>query len=193
MRHNLSEILEVIKDRRSIKPEQFSNRKVHQEIIEDMLNAAKWAPTHAKTQPWRFTVFMEEGLKRLSDFQSTLYKDTAKEFSEKKYLKLKERPLLCSAVIALGMKRQDIEKIPEIEEVAAVACAVQNMCLVSTAYGIGSYWGSGGVTYMDETKTFLNLSEKDKVMGFLYVGYPDIEWPKGQRRPLEYYTEWINH
>ncbi len=158
-----------------------------------MLNAAKWAPTHGMTQPWRFKVFTDEGLERLSTFQSELYKKTTDNFLEKKYEKLKERPLISSAVIALCMKRQDTEKIPEMEEIAAVACAVQNMCLVSTAYGIASYWGSGGVTYHEETKAFLNMEESDQVMGFLYVGYPDVDWPKGQRRPIEYYTEWINH
>ena len=192
MRHNLSDILNVIKDRRSIYPEQFSNRKVHEEVLVDMLDAARWAPTHGMTQPWRFKVFMDEGLQKLSDFQSETYKTLAGDsFMESKYNKLKERPLVSSAVIAICMERQASERIPEIEEVEAVACAVQNMYLVASAYGLGVYWSSGGVTYKDETREFLGLGEKDKVLGFFYVGYPEIEWPKGQRRPIEYYTEWI--
>ena len=65
MKYNLSEITEVIKNRRTIYPEMYSTRKVHKEIIEDLLNNAIWAPTHGLTQPWRFTVFMEDSLKRL--------------------------------------------------------------------------------------------------------------------------------
>ena len=67
MRHNLSEINEVIKDRRTIYPETYSDRKVHKEQIELLLNNALWAPTHGMTQPWRFKVFMDAPKKELKD------------------------------------------------------------------------------------------------------------------------------
>ncbi len=193
MRHNLSEITAVIQDRRTIFPEQFSTRKVHRELIEKLLNNAIWAPNHGMTQPWRFKVFSGEGLKKLAEFQATHYREITPEekFDEGKYRKLLERPLKASAIIAICMKRQETEKIPEIEEVEAVACAVQNMYLTAAAYGLGAYWGSGGVTYTPGMKTFLGLQEKDRCLGFFYLGYPDVEWPKGQRRPIEYVTEWI--
>ena len=76
MKYNLSEITELIKNRRTIYPEQFSSRKVHREQIEAMLNNAIWAPTHGNTQPWRFTVFTEESRQQLADFQAQLYLDT---------------------------------------------------------------------------------------------------------------------
>jgi nitroreductase len=75
MRYNLSEIKAVIEDRRSIRPEFFSSRKVHKEIIIEFLDAAKWAPTHRYTQPWNFKVFMGDGITKLSKFQSSLYKE----------------------------------------------------------------------------------------------------------------------
>ncbi len=194
MKYNVSEILDVINNRRNIKPEDFTERKVHKEIVINMLNAAKWAPTHGITQPWRFNVFMNDGIKKFAHFQAETYqKITPIElFKQPMYDKLASRPLLASVIISIGMKRQETEKIPEIEEIAAVACAVQNMSLVATAYGLGVYWGSGGITYTEEMKEFLGLSSKDKCMGFLYIGYPNIEWPLGQRKPLEYFTEWID-
>ena len=63
MKYNLSEITAVIQDRRSIAPEDYSDRKVHREIIEDVLNNAKWAPTHGMVQPWRFKIFLNESVK----------------------------------------------------------------------------------------------------------------------------------
>jgi len=72
-----------------------------------------------------------------------------------------------------------------------VACAVQNMYLTATACGLGAYWSTGGMTYSPEMKLFLGLGENDKCIGFFYVGYPAIEWPKSQRRPVEYFTEWF--
>ena len=194
MKYNLSEINEVIRNRRSIKPENFSTRKVHREIIEVLLENARWAPTHALTQPWQFKVFTEAGLQKLANFQSNTYKQITPtdKFNTAKFEKLNSRPLKSSAIIAIGMQRQKTEKIPEIEEIAAVACAVQNMQLTACAYGISAYWTSGGLTYQDEMKEFLGLQKKDKCMGFLYLGYPTIEWPKSQRKPYEYFTQWIN-
>jgi nitroreductase len=193
MKYNLSEITEVIKNRRSIYPEQYADRKVQREMVEKILNNAIWAPTHGMTQPWRFKVFMEDGLKKLGDNLAELYKQTTAEekFQESKYNKFRERPVMSSVVIAICMERQESGKIPEIEEIEAVACAVQNMYLTCTAYGLGSYWSSGGATYTNEMKKFLGLAEKDRCLGFFYIGYPAVEWPKSSRKPIEYVTEWF--
>ena len=192
MKYSLSEVTEVIKNRRTIYPEFFSSRKVHKEIVETLLNNAIWAPTHGMTQPWRFNVFMGKGLERLSNFQSSLYKEkfTGEKFNGKKFDKLKNWPLKTSVVIAICMTPDPKGKIKEIEEIEATACAVQNIMLSATAYGIGSYWSSGGVTYLDETKTFLELNGTDLCLGFLYLGYPEGDWPKSQRKPIEYLTKW---
>jgi len=193
MRYNLSEITAVIKDRRTIYPEQFSDRKIHKEIIDQILNNAIWAPNHGMTQPWRFKVFLGLGINKLAEFQANHYLlNTSKEnFDPEKHQKFLKRPLLAQAVIAICLNRQDSGKIRFIEEVEAVACSVQNMYLTCTAYGIGAYWGSGGATYSDEMKFFLGLDSKDSCLGFLYLGYPNGEWPKSHRKPIEYVTEWI--
>jgi nitroreductase len=193
MKYNLSEITEVIQNRRTIYPEAYSTRKVQREMIEKILNNAIWAPTHGMTQPWRFKVFMEEGLKKFADFNADVYKQTTPQdkFNELKYHKFRERPLLSSAVIAVCMKRQESGKIAEIEEVEAVACAVQNMHLTATAYGLGAYWSTGGATYSEEMKSFLKLGDQDRCLGFFYIGYPSGEWPASHRKPIEYVTEWV--
>jgi nitroreductase len=194
MRYNLSEINELIRNRRTIFPEQFSERKVHREQIEVMLNNAQWAPNHGNTQPWRFHVFIEEGLSTLSQFLGATYLKLTPEDQQNdaKLGKLIRRPLLASAVIAVSMKRQAEEKIMEIEEIEAVACAIQNIHLTCTAYGIGGFWSTPKLIYSSEMNEFLNLGEKDKCLGLFYVGYPSIEWPTiTHRKPIEYNTKWI--
>ena len=195
MRYNLSEINELIRNRRTIFPEQFSERKVHKEQIEVMLNNAQWAPTHGNTQPWRFHVFTEDGLSTLSQFLGAAYLKLTPEEQQNdaKLGKLIRRPLLASAVIAVSMKRQAEEKIMEIEEIEAVACAIQNIHLTCTAYGIGGFWSTPKLIYTKEINEFLNLEEKDKCLGLFYIGYPAIEWPaNSHRKPIEYNTKWIN-
>ena len=192
MRFNLSEINELIRERRTIYPEQFSTRKVHREQVETILTNAQWAPTHGNTQPWRFKVFMEGGLGSLSDFLAKTYLElTPKELqNDMKLSKLLNRPLKSSVVIAICMERQEEEKILEIEEIEAVACAIQNMHLTATAYGLGGFWSTPKLIYSTQMNEFLGLKAKDKCLGLFYLGYASIEWPKSHRKPLEYTTEW---
>jgi len=194
MRYNLSEITEIIRNRRTIYPEQFSDRKVHKEQIELILQNAQWAPTHGNTQPWRFHVFMDQSKERLSQFLGTTYLAlTPKELqNDAKLAKLMRRPILSSAVIAVSMARQKEKKIPEIEEVEAVACAIQNMHLTCTAYDIGLFWSTPKLIYSKEMNDFLGLTEEDKCLGLIYLGYPNIEWPESHRIPLEYHTQWLH-
>jgi len=162
MRFNLSEINELIRSRRTIYPEQFSDRKVHKEQIELLLNNAQWAPTHGNTQPWRFQVFMEEGRKKLSTFLGQTYLELTPEdqHNDAKLVKMLRRPLLSSAVIAVCMKRQE--------------------------------WSTPKLIYSEAMNQFLGLDVKDKCLGLFYIGYPGIEWPDNQhRRPLEYNCTWI--
>jgi nitroreductase len=194
MKYNLSEINDLMRMRRTIYPEQFSPRKVHKEQIELLLNNAQWAPTHGTTQPWRFKVYTETALERLSDFLGQTYLEiTPKEQqNELKLAKLISRPLKSSVVIAICMARQKEERIPEMEEIEAVACAIQNLHLSCTAYGLGGFWSTPKLIYTSQMNEFLALGEKDKCLGLFYIGYPSIDWPSAHRKPLEYNTEWIN-
>ena len=64
------------------------------------------------------------------------------------------------------MKRNEKNILPEIEEIAAVARAGQNMFLTVTTYGLGSYWTTEAITYFKEVKTHFDLGEEDKLLGF---------------------------
>lgn len=190
---NTNDINRLIQSRRSVYTNLFSGERVDDAIVAQMLENANWAPTHALTEPWRFRVFTQGGLQELANFQSQLYRQkssTEGSFSETTFQKLQEKPLQCSHIISIGMERCANERIPEIEEVEAVACAVQNMYLTATAYGVGCYWGSGGVTYYPEAKEFFGLGLKDRLLGFLYIGIPK-KWPEGKRNPIESKVEWV--
>jgi len=175
MNYNADQVNHLIRNRRSIFPKMYTDEQVPKAVIEKMLENANWAPTHKFTEPWRFTVFYGEGVKTLAAFQSHLYQERTSKlgtFESDKYTKLKEKPLLSSCIIAIGMKRDPEKRIPEIEEISSVSCAVQNMYLTATAYGVGCYWSTGGPTYWEEAKPFFNLGPEDKLLGFLFVGLP---------------------
>ncbi len=163
----------IIKNRRSIYPYQYESGKViPDEIIWQILENANRAPNHKQTEPWRFTVFTGDGLMYFGELQAEIYKKySGNTYNEGRHQKLIDYPLMASHVIAIGMKRNDANKLPEIEEIEATACAVQNMFLTVTAYGLGSYWSTAGITYFEETKPFFDLSPDDKILGFFYIGY----------------------
>lgn len=193
MKYNVEEINHLMRNRRSVFPDQFeAGKPIADDIIHEILENARWAPNHGQTEPWHFVVFTGEGLKILAQFQSELYKETAGEkFKEASYQKLQRNPLLASHVIALCMKRDPNKKHPEVEEIAAVACAVENIYLSVTAYGLGGYWTTGGVTYNGKAKPFFGLGEDDKLLGFFYLGHVAIPSPAGKRKPLEEKVVWI--
>lgn len=61
---NIEEINRLIKSRRSVFVDQFSEQKIEKKIIHQLLENANWAPSHGKTEPWRFFVFSGKGLKK---------------------------------------------------------------------------------------------------------------------------------
>jgi nitroreductase len=180
-------------ERRSVFPKQFDiSRKVPNDIVQQILTNANWAPNHGQTEPWFFKVFTGNGLKTFANIQSSLYREEADEqFNADKFLKLKEQPLLASHIISIGMKRTTTKQIPEIEDIEAVACAVQNIYLSVAAYGLGGYWTTGGVTYLEKAKSHFGLCGEDKLLGFFYIGHIAIPSLAGKRKPIEEKVEWV--
>ncbi len=192
---NIEEINELIKQRRSTFPKQYAaGKQVPDAIIRQMLENANWAPNHKQTEPWRFTVFTGEGLKAFARFQADKYKEGAgSSFAEDKYEKMLTNPLACSHIISIGMKRHADKNLPEMEEIAAVACAVQNMYLTAAAYQVGCYWTTGGVTFNESAKPFFGLEAADKLMGFFYVGVIAVPSPVGKRSPIDEKVNWVRN
>jgi nitroreductase len=184
----------LARNRRSVFPDQFdAGKKVDDNIIKEILTNATWAPNHGREEPWHFTVFTGEGLKKFSEFQSELYKQTTPDnFKEITYNKLQQQPLKASHIIAIGMKKSTNKNIPEVEDLAAVACAVQNIYLSVTAYGLGGYWTTGGITYRPQAKSFFGLGELDKLLGFFYIGHIAIPSTGATRLPLDGKVSWVN-
>src|SRR6188474_2441986 len=59
----LLDTMTAIRTRRAIK--QYQDKPIPREWIEELLDAAHWAPNHKLTHPWRFHVFSGEGRERL--------------------------------------------------------------------------------------------------------------------------------
>lgn len=182
-------IFDLIKKRRSIFPAQYIEKSIAKADIEKILEAANWAPNHKKTEPWRFKVLQGEKKAELGQFLSDTYIDVTPKPKQIKAKKLIENPKKAAAIIAICMQRDPMESIPEWEEIAATAMAVQNMWLCCTELGVGCYWSSPGlIKYMDE---FLPMKDGEKCLGFFYMGYYDGEITEQIRKPISDKVVWL--
>jgi len=189
MEYSAELINKTIRSRRSIFPPSYTNKDIPREIIQTILENANYAPTHKLTEPWRFTVFKGGSLNKLAGFFSERYRSITpvESFSQARYDAASEKILKSNCVIAVNVELHP-EKIPEWEETAAVACAVQNMWLTATAYGIGAYWSSPAI--LGELGQFLNLGPNQKCLGLFYMGYHDATEVPARRTPIENKVIW---
>ena len=191
MKNEIAILTDIIKRRRSIFPISYTSEEVPVDVIMQILESANYAPTHKLTQPWRFTVFRNEGKRKFAVELARLYKETTPEnqFLQKKYDSIQEKSAQSSAIIAINAQLHP-EKVPEWEELAAVACAVQNMALTAEALQVGAYWSSPGM--IADLKDYLNLGEQEKCFGLFYLGYHDEKPRTAARTPIEKKIKWID-
>lgn len=188
----IAAVRDTIRERRTIKPALMSSRVIERAVIDDILEAAQWAPTHGRTEPWRFRVYAGEARRDLAGRLVALYRAGVPADKQKpeKIEQLEENPLRASHVIAVWMKRGTNEKIPEIEEIEAVACAVQNLQLMARAHGVASFWGTGIQAYHEAAGDLFNIAPPDRFLGVVYLGYPAKVFPRGHRTGLDPKVEW---
>ena len=180
--NNLSQL---IKNRRSIFPKTYTEEQIPDKVIMEILENANWAPNHRKTEPWRFKVIQGEARKDLANFMADWYKENtpAENYSEKKYEKTLKKPMLSPTIIAICMQRDPEESVPEWEEIAATAMAVQNMWLSCTAHNIGCYWSSPKSVL--DAKELLQLKDGERCLGFFYMGYHNMPVIPGRRGDIK--------
>ncbi|MES2828164.1 MAG: nitroreductase [Bacteroidota bacterium] len=190
MEQELNTINAIIRRRRSIFPVSYTTAEITVDVIEQILENANYAPTHKLTQPWRFVVFRKEGKLKFGEELARLYQATTPEhqFLQKKFDSILEKAEQASCIIALNAQLNP-DKLPEWEEVAALACAVQNMALTAEALNVGAYWSSPGM--IADLKDYLNLGEQEKCFGLFYMGYHNEKPREPIRTPVTTKTKWI--
>ena len=167
--------MSIFSTRRSIKPAVMdASREVSREVLLTILEDAHWAPTHGLTQPWRFQVFTGEARVRLADGLGEIYDRVtlASARNEDKRAKLGAGPRLAPVVIAVAARVDPNGRIPEVEEIAATSCAVENLLLSAHEKGIGSFWSTPPVTMSAEFASWLGLDATHRMLGLVYLGYP---------------------
>ncbi|MBP1156346.1 MULTISPECIES: nitroreductase [unclassified Paenibacillus] len=184
---------EAIQGRRSVG--RVKQDPISREQIEEVLEAGNWAPSHHGTEPWRFFVMTGKGRQVLADAYADIVSDKApqltKEDLEGLRAKQAAKAFRAPVVIAVVVSPTDAKGVIQIEEFAAVHAAVQNMLLTVHALGLGAIWRSGEPMYHARMKQAFKLTDKEEMVGLLYMGIPDMPQPEGKRRPAADKTVWM--
>ena len=195
------DVLEAIQTRRSIR--KFKTTPLTSEQINNLLEAARLAPSGCNVQPWRFIIVNDTQLRTKlceASFDQQFIKDApivivcCSDLHSWKEGKEKTQELLNRADINLGEKCEKalMEKVEKAtansthERIPSamlnVAIAIEHIVLTAVELGLGSCW----VRLFDEKKVkqILNLPEHIFVVSLLPIGIPDEDPPARPRLPL---------
>lgn len=180
--------LEVIAKRRAIYPDRFNNKEIKPEEVSRLLEVARFAPTHKLTEPWRFRVIMKDSKVEMArQVKNYIENYTAKP---EKGVRIAEKMNQSQAVIIIGYQRDPRERVPEWEEIASTAMAVQNLWIYADALGMGGYWSTGAPA-VEAFTHLLELGEGEVILGMFFLGRHDFEPRPRPSTPVDGFTTWM--
>ena len=180
---NKSALATIIKERRSVK-KGYTDRKVEEETVRELLEDAIWAPTHGMRQPWRF-IFVDK------DNLPTFAKEVSKTYTEDMQQNREEYLNEPNAILVVIMEEPEKQKQWE-ENYGAVSSLIQNFWLLAWEQDLGVVWKTNPHIYDPQVKEILNVSENEKIVGFIHLGYFDKEPIKKDRIALdEKFTKYV--
>ena len=184
-------VIEAIKTRRSIP--KLRPDAVPREIIEQMLEAAVWAPNHRLTEPWRFYVLTGDAKRRFAEirrrFRAATFPNPEAPEAVRALDKLTEDTVATPALIVPTVHVPEDEEVRN-ENVAATYMAMQNLMLAGTSLGVGTYMRTGGLIHDPALRALLGLEDDRRILAVIYVGYP-VDVPQKRRAPASERTVWL--
>jgi nitroreductase len=185
-----SSVVTAIQNRRTIK--EFRSDPIPEETLWRILDAARWAPNHRLTEPWRIAIIGMRSREALAD---ALASQTASSQDPAVVAKAKDnarRKVMTAPVLLAVTCCVATSPAQQVEDLAAVCTAIQNLQLAAWAEGIGTHWNTGRVTRLPETEALLELSERvEQLVGFVYLGYPAQIPEAPKRRPIEAFVRML--
>jgi nitroreductase len=156
------DVEEAIRGRRTHKA--FQPQPVPPELLDELLDLARWAPNHHLTNPWRFRVLGPATLERL---KAAAGPEAA--------AKLDRAPTLV-AVTAITSG----EPVQDTEDLCATACATYAVLLAAHARGLAGYWRTPEVLRSPAGREALGIPDGEQFVALIHLG-----WPRQAKEPPE--------
>jgi len=200
----MNQVIENIKHRRSIR--KYESRKISKELIKEIIEAGRYAPSAHDSQPWRFVVIEnKEQIKNLSNhikdwFKKRLVlgkiagifnKKIKSEIESAKKRLFKEDDLFFYDAPLLVL----VCAKPTRFSLQDCSLAAENMMLAARSLGIGSCWIGFADLVINKNKGLmakLGVPKGYKIMAHLIFGYPvkfpDKSYPRKEEANI---IKWI--
>lgn len=188
-------LLELMSSQGTVR--HFKSDPVPEEHLEKILQAARWAPSGANTQPWDFIVIKNSGLKekiaRIFVESHQRAKKEDKEFPYDTGEELRRRftdPPILIIVCADTRFMKAYPKVGYREQILNVSlgAAIQNMMLAANALGLGLSWGTVDTLNRDKLQKLLGVPNHSRILEVLQLGYPVAHAPPRFRRDPRDFT-----
>lgn len=144
-------ILELIRTRRSIR--KFKSKDVDKGVIDQILEAGRWAPSGLNNQPWKFMVSEGEDKNSLAEY--TKYSDIIKSANK--------------LIIVFFDKGDSYNRDKDL---MAIGACVQNMLISIHSKGLGACWLGEILNQKNMIHKFLKISKNLELAAALALGYP---------------------
>lgn len=179
------ELIETIGNRRSIR--KFKHTSIEKEMIEDLINCARLAPSAKNRQPWKFLILETNIKNQVADIM--IEEENSKLYSKINSSVLATAETIKQAPILILVLTQD-DKNWTIGDSLSIGAAIEHICLRATDLGLGSLWIRDIIYTKKEIAKLVNHEDMD-VIAAISIGYPD-EFPKQRpRKQLDDILEWI--
>jgi 5,6-dimethylbenzimidazole synthase len=182
------ELMAVIQKRRSVRV--YKSGKVSEEQLQTLLEAARWAPSGANTQPWEFVVTRDrKKMKRIREIYDNEWRQRKRE-DPIHYKGLKKDYVGDVSVVVLACgdprtkqvylttrQQADREKLFQ----ASIANAVQQMMLAAASMNLGTVWVSVREEVEPELRKLFHVPEPLRLLWVVPIGHAR-SWPKAKPR-----------
>ncbi|MFC0179442.1 NAD(P)H nitroreductase [Thorsellia kenyensis] len=145
------------------------------QAINTIIAAGLRVPDHGHLSPFKFIIIENEGIIRLSE----LFVKASPDADEEKKRQVAALPFRAPLIIAVIAKVVEHPKVPDWEQIVTAGCAVHAMQMAAFSLNFGGIWRSGAWCDNPVVKEAFECKERDKIVGFLYLGTPE-----GALKPL---------
>ena len=143
----------------------FDTTPVDDSVVLECVRAARYAPNHKLTEPWRFIQLGTKTINKIAEMNAASIKDP-----EKQQKKLKRWADVPGWMVVTSQLSED--ELTTQEDYAATCCAIQNFQLAMYAEGLGTKWTTGDITRSDEFYELIGVDKTtDRVAGVIWYGF----------------------
>jgi len=168
----------------------FNGKPVSKEIIDELLYAACWAPTHKVLEPWRFAVVLTAAKEKfLTELRQSILETHGREKGEAKAEDALPKLRRAGAFIAVACCPHEEPALTR-DNMMATGCAVQNLLLLAHSLGVHCHWGSSAHLLSPRMRRFYGFDDNAELVGVIWLGYTDGQ-KVSKRSPVDACTNWI--